>query len=53
MDENLEGIQRPICHNLWVYWLTQLIMLVMIGLQRRHAGGQPDAISACVDNGLC
>ncbi|MGO5029390.1 hypothetical protein [Candidatus Agathobaculum pullicola] len=30
MDENLEGIQRPIYHNLWVYWLMQLIGLVLL-----------------------
>ena len=30
MNENFEGIQRPIYHNLWVYWLMQLIMLVLI-----------------------
>ena len=30
MYENLEGIQRPIYHNLWVYWLMQLIGLVLL-----------------------
>lgn len=30
MNENFEGIQRPIYHNLWVYWLMQLITLVLI-----------------------
>lgn len=30
MDENLEGMQRPIYHNVWMYWLMQLIMLVLI-----------------------
>lgn len=30
MDENLEGIQQPIYKNLWVYWLMQLIALVLL-----------------------
>lgn len=30
MNENFEGIQRPIYHNLWVYWLMQLIALVLL-----------------------
>lgn len=30
MDENLEGMQRPIYHNLWIFWLTQLVTLVLI-----------------------
>ena len=30
MDENLEGIHRPIYHNLWIYWLMQLIALVLL-----------------------
>lgn len=30
MNEAFEGIQRPIYHNLWVYWLMQLIALVLL-----------------------
>lgn len=30
MDENFEGIHRPIYHNLWIYWLMQLIALVLL-----------------------
>lgn len=30
MDENLEGIQRPIYQNLRIYWLMQLIALVLL-----------------------
>ena len=30
MNENLEGIQQPIYKNLWVYWLMQLIALVLL-----------------------
>lgn len=30
MNEEFEGVQRPIYHNLWIYWLMQLITLVLI-----------------------
>lgn len=30
MNEEFEGIQRPIYHNLWLLWLTQLVTLVLI-----------------------
>lgn len=30
MNENSEGIQRPIYRNLWMYWLMLLISLVLL-----------------------
>lgn len=38
MDDNLEGIQRPIYHNLWMFWLMQLIALVLLPFDHFLAG---------------
>lgn len=29
MEENMYGIQKPIYHNLWIYWLAGLVSLVL------------------------
>lgn len=38
MDENLEGMQRPIYRNLWIYWLMKLLTLVLVPFQSTVAG---------------